>query len=103
MVTRLRPKDEVDEIDLTPETRADRALDHVGQFAVDGFGGGALEVGVDGDDGAVDVRQFADLDAVEGGKAGDGDQRVEHEGHHRPADEQRREAGLAARCCRPRS
>ena len=59
------------------------------------------EVGGDGDDRAVDVRQLADLDAVEGGKAGDGDQRVEHEGQDRPADEQRRDAGLAVGRCWP--
>ena len=98
-VTRLRPKDELDEIDLTPETRDTAPSMHGGQLAVDGFGRGALEVGVDGDDRAVDVGQFADLDAVEGGKAGDDDQRVEHEGQHRPAHEQRRQAGFAAVRC----
>ena len=81
-VTRLRPNDEVDEIDLTPETRDDRALDHRGQLAVDGLGGGAVEVGGDGDHRAVDIGQFADLDAVEGRETGDDDQRVER---RRPA------------------
>ncbi len=52
-----------------------RAFERVGQLAVDRLGGGALEVGGDGDDRAVDIRQFADLDAEEGGKAGDDDQR----------------------------
>jgi hypothetical protein len=40
-VTRLRPKVEVDEIEATPETRGDRALDDGRQFAVDRFGRGA--------------------------------------------------------------
>ena len=72
-----------------------RAFEDGGQLAVDGLGGGAGEVGVDGDDRAVDVGQLADLDAVEGGKPGDGDQRVDDEGQHRPPHEQRRDALFA--------
>ena len=72
-----------------------RALQHRGQLAVDGFGGRRREIGGDGDDRPVDVGQLADLDAVEGGHAGDGDQRVDDEGQHRPAHEQRRDAFFA--------
>ena len=95
MVTRLRPKDEDDEIDLTPETRA-TAPSIVSVSSRSTVSAAApSKVVVTVITGAVDVRQFADLDAVEGGEAGDRDQRVQHEGHDRPADEQRGEAGVA--------
>ena len=74
-MTRLRPKDEVDEIDLTPETRATAPSMHLGQLAVDRFGEAPSIVGGHGDDRPVDVGQFAHLDAEQGGEAGDDDQR----------------------------
>src|SRR5690606_8147124 len=73
-----------------------RALDHGGQLAVDGFGRGAGKGGGDGDDRAVDVGQFADLDAEEGGEARHRDQHVEHQSQDRPAHEQRGQAVFGA-------
>ena len=73
-----------------------RALDHRGQFAVDGFGGRAAIVGGDGDDRPVDVGQFANFHAEEGGQPGDHDQRVDDEGQDRPAHEQRGHAVVGA-------
>ena len=84
----------LDEIDLTPETRATApSITAVSSRSI-GLGGRAVVVGGDRDDRAVDVGQFAHLDAEEGGEAGDHDQRVEHEGEDRPAHEQRRHAGF---------
>ena len=74
----------------------DGAFNRIRQFAVDSLGRGAFEHRVDGDDGAVDIGQLANLDTVEGGEAGNGDERVEHERQHRTADEQRGKAGFAA-------
>lgn len=57
----------------------DRPLDHLGQLLVDRLRRSAVEGGAHGDDGTVNIRQFAHLDADIGGKVSDDHQRVEHQ------------------------
>ena len=95
MVTRLWPALLCELIETTPGRARHRALDHRGDLLVDRVGRGAVVVGADGDDRAVDIRQFADLDAAEGGDAGDDDEQVEDDREHRTADEERRDARAA--------
>ena len=67
------------------------ALDHGRDFAVDGLGGGAGEAGGHGEHRLLDAGQLAHLDGDQGREAGDADQRVDDDGQHRAAHEQRRQ------------
>jgi hypothetical protein len=65
----------------------DGAFDDGGDLGVHRLRRRALVAGAHGDDGTVDVREFADLDALQRRDAGNDDQQVEHHGEHGAADE----------------
>ena len=68
-----------------------RALKDADHLGVHGFRRGAVEERAHGDDGAVDVGQFADLDAHDRGQTGDHDQQVHDDDQRGPADRQGRQ------------
>ena len=73
MVTWLWPALDEDEIDTTPGVRATApSMTLVTSLSIVS-GVAPVIVGADGDDRAVDIGQFADLDAAPGGQAGDHD------------------------------
>src|SRR5690606_30376092 len=72
-----------------------RTLDNVRHLTVDRFGGGTGEIGGDGYDGPIDVRQFAHLHAVESGKTSHSNQRVQNQRQNRTANEERGQAVVA--------
>ena len=65
----------------------DGAFDDGGDLGVDAFGRGAGVTGAHRHDGAVDVRQLADLDRLQRRDAGNDDEKVQHRGQDRAANE----------------
>ena len=98
MVTRLWPALLCELIETTPGVRATApSITAVISLSIVS-GRRAVVVGADGDDRPVDIRQLANLDAAKRRDAGDDDEEIEHDRQHRPADEERGDAGAARRC-----